>query len=57
MTSGLYKYIVFEPVERSTGKVYDQPCHRIMGRHDRLPATDWVAGNHWCVPLYYRPDG
>jgi len=55
MTSGLYKYIVFEPVERSTGKVYDQPCHRIMGHHDRLPATDWVAENHWCVPLYYRP--
>src|SRR3954469_2228643 len=28
MTSGLYKYIVFDPVERSTGKVYDNPCHR-----------------------------
>ena len=57
MTSGLYKYIVFEEIERSTGKVYDQPCHRIMGHPDRLPATDWVAANHWCVPLYYRPDG
>ena len=55
MTSGLYKYIVFDPVERSTGKVYDQPCHRILGHHDALPNTDWVAGNHWCVPLYYRP--
>ena len=21
-----------------------------------LPNTDWVAENHWCVPLYYRPD-
>ena len=20
-----------------------------------LPNTDWVAENHWCVPLYYRP--
>ena len=57
MTSGLYKYIVFDPIERSTGKVYDEPCHRIMGRHDVLPATDWVAENHWCAPLYYRPDG
>jgi dTDP-4-amino-4,6-dideoxygalactose transaminase len=55
MTSGLYKYIVFSPIDRSTGKVYDQPCHRIMGTGDVLPNTDWVAENHWCVPLYYRP--
>jgi len=55
MTSGLYKYIVFEPIERSTGKVYDEPCHRIMGHQVDLPNTDWVAENHWCVPLYYRP--
>jgi dTDP-4-amino-4,6-dideoxygalactose transaminase len=55
MTSGLYKYIVFEPIERSTGKVYDQPCHRITGDPVDLPNTDWVARNHWCVPLYYRP--
>ena len=55
MTSGLYKYIVFQPIERSTGKVYDQPCHRIMGRHVDLPNSDWVGQNHWCVPLYYRP--
>ena len=55
MISGLYKYIVFDPVERSTGKVYDEPCHRILGTGDDLPNTDWVAANHWCVPLYYRP--
>jgi dTDP-4-amino-4,6-dideoxygalactose transaminase len=55
MTSGLYKYIVFEPIERSTGKVYDMPCHRITGSSADLPNTDWVAQNHWCVPLYYRP--
>jgi|SRR5437763_11332049 len=57
MVSGLYKYIVFDPAERSTGKVYDQPCHRIMGTGDELPNSDWVAGHHWCVPLYYRPAG
>jgi perosamine synthetase len=57
MTSGLYKYIVFDAIERSTGRVYDEPCHRIMGRHDDLPNSDWVAGHHWCVPLYYRPEG
>lgn len=56
MISGLYKYIVFDPVDNSTGKVYDQPCHRIMGTGDDLPDTDWAARNHWCVPLYYRPE-
>ena len=56
MTSGLYKYIVFDPIERSTGKVYDEPCHRIMNTGDELPNTDWVAANHWCVPLYYAPE-
>ena len=55
MYSGLYKYIVFEPIERSTGKVYDLPCHRVTGSSVDLPNTDWVARNHWCVPLYYQP--
>ena len=57
MVSGLYKYIVFSPIERSTGKVYAEPCHRIMHTPDDLPNTDWVAENHWCVPLYYHPAG
>ena len=56
MVSGLYKYIVFEPIERSTGKVYDEPCHRVLGHSVDLPNSDWVAENHWCVPLYYRPE-
>ena len=55
MLSGLYKYIVFQPLERSTGKVYDAPCHRLMGHHVDLPNSDWVAENHWCAPLYYQP--
>ena len=55
MVSGYYKYIVFEPIARSTGKVYDAPCHRIMGHAVDLPNSDWVAENHWCEPLYYRP--
>ena len=57
MVSGYYKYIVFDPIERSTGKVYAEPCHVIMGTQDRLPNTEWVAENHWCVPLYYARDG
>ena len=56
MESGLYKYIVFDWLERSTGRVYDEPCHRILGHHVELPNTDWVARNHSCVPLYYRPE-
>ncbi|MCW2968107.1 MAG: DegT/DnrJ/EryC1/StrS aminotransferase [Solirubrobacteraceae bacterium] len=56
MVSGLYKYIVFDPIEKSSGKVYDQPCHRIMGTGDDLPNADWVAEHHWCVPFYYRPE-
>ena len=56
MTSGYYKYVVFDPIEKSTGKVYDQPCHRIMKRPCELPNSDWVAENHWCAPLYYKGD-
>jgi perosamine synthetase len=56
MVSGLYKYIVFDWLERSTGRVYDEPCHRILGHQVELPNSDWVALNHSCVPLYYRPN-
>ena len=55
MISGFYKYIVFDWLERSTGRVYDEPCHRILGHDVDLPNSDWVARNHSCVPLYYRP--
>ena len=54
MISGYYKYIVFDPIEKSTGKVYDQLCHKIMGKDYELPGSDWVTENHWCVPLYYK---
>ncbi|MGB9185483.1 MAG: DegT/DnrJ/EryC1/StrS family aminotransferase [Solirubrobacteraceae bacterium] len=57
MISGLYKYVVFDWLERSTGRVYDEPCHRIMGHDVSMPNSDWVAENHSCVPLYYRPAG
>ena len=54
MVSGYYKYIIFDLIEKSTGKVYEDPCHKIMGDDVDLPNTDWVSQNHWCVPLYYR---
>jgi dTDP-4-amino-4,6-dideoxygalactose transaminase len=56
MVSGYYKYIVFNQIKKSTGKVYDQPCHKIMDRSYDLTNTDWIAQNHWCVPLYYKGD-
>ncbi|MGI8863969.1 MAG: DegT/DnrJ/EryC1/StrS family aminotransferase [Solirubrobacteraceae bacterium] len=56
MVSGLYKYVVFDWLERSTGRVYDEPCHRILGHQVELPNCDWVARHHSCVPLYYRPE-
>ncbi|MDD5656543.1 MAG: DegT/DnrJ/EryC1/StrS family aminotransferase, partial [Elusimicrobia bacterium] len=54
MKSGYYKYIVFEPIPKSTGKVYEQPCHDILKRKCDLPNTEWVSKNHWCAPLYYK---
>lgn len=54
MISGYYKYIVFEEIEKSTGKVYDEPCHKIMKHNIELRNTDWVAKNHWCLPIYYN---
>jgi len=57
MVSGLYKYIVFDPLEASTGKVYAEPCHRLLSHTVDLPNTDWVAEHHWCAPLYYHGGG
>ena len=54
MVSGYYKYIVFDEIPNSTGKVYDAPCHRILNHSVDLPDTDWVASHHWCVPIYYQ---
>jgi len=54
MISGYYKYIIFDEIKKSTGKVYDEPCHRILNHDVDLPNSDWVAKNHWCVPIYYN---
>jgi dTDP-4-amino-4,6-dideoxygalactose transaminase len=55
MISGYYKYIVFDEIEKSTGKVYEEQCHRILKHDVDLPNSDWAAKNHWCVPIYYDP--
>jgi len=56
MISGLYKYIVFTPIQNSTGKVYDRLCHTIMKQPGCYPNAEWITQNHWCVPLYYNPE-
>ena len=43
MVSGYYKYIVFDELQKSTGKVYDEPCHKIMKHDVKLPNTDWIS--------------
>ncbi len=54
MISGYYKYIIFDKIDNSTGKVYDELCHQIMKHKISLPNAEWVANNHWCAPLYYK---
>lgn len=54
MKSGYYKYVVFDPIQNSTGKVYETPCHVILKRKNNLPNTEWVSKNHWCAPIYYK---
>ena len=57
MKSGYYKYIVFEQLDRSSGKVYEQPCHTIWKHDVELPNTEWIADHHWCVPISYPRNG
>ena len=54
MISGYYKFIVFDKINNSTGKVYDIGCHKIFKENVKLENTDWVNNNHWCVPIYYK---
>jgi len=54
MISGYYKFIVFNEINNSTGKVYDIGCHKIFNENVTLENTDWVNKNHWCVPIYYK---
>ncbi len=54
MISGYYKFIVFDEINNSTGKVYDIGCHKIFNENVKLDNTDWVNNNHWCVPIYYK---
>lgn len=54
MVSGYYKFIVFDEINYSTGKVYNIGCHKIFKENINLVNTDWINKNHWCVPIYYK---
>ena len=54
MISGYYKFIVFNKIDNSTGKVYEKGCHKIFGEKIKLKNTEWINKNHWCVPVYYK---
>ena len=46
---------------RPDREVDRQGLRRAVPPHPRAPTStcrtrDWVAENHWCVPLYYRPE-
>ena len=54
MVSGLYKYIVFDWLEQSTGRVYDEPCHRHPGP-SRRSAEHRLGGEEPFVPAAVLP--
>lgn len=56
MTSGYYKYIVFDtPLKEETGKVFGPGDlgHRIAGVDADVPNSIWVTEHHKCAPIYY----
>lgn len=61
MTSGYYKYIVFEEPDLAevTGQVFgpNDLCHVIDGEEVELPNSEWIVHHHQCPPVYYGWDG
>jgi len=60
---GTYRRFISEIAMRSGGQrlvlwkgesQVDRTIHVGPTMIDDLPNTDWVAQNHWCVPLYYK---
>jgi dTDP-4-amino-4,6-dideoxygalactose transaminase len=44
-----------ELLDPSHASRLELPEGMLSGLGVDLPNSDWVAENHWCVPLYYRP--
>ena len=56
MTSGYYKYIVFDyDLKAETGKVFSQTDFgpEIENIEYDLPNSRWIAEHHKCPPIYY----
>ena len=56
MISGYYKYIVFGyELTEKTGQVFGKNDlgYRIEGKDIILENSEWIAGSHACVPIYY----
>ncbi len=59
MTSGYYKYIVFDyELKEVTGKVFgpNDLGYRVEGLDMELPNSEWVTRHHKCAPMYYGWD-
>ena len=56
MTSGYYKYIVFDTdLKEETGQVFgiNDLGHKIDKSDCVLPNSEWAAQHHTCPPIYY----
>ena len=56
MTSGYYKYIVFDyDLREVTGQVFgpNDLGYRIEGLNMELINSEWVTQHHKCAPIYY----
>lgn len=59
MTSGYYKYIVFDQtLAEETGKVFkcSDQCHEIEHVKVELPNCKWIGEHHSCLPIYVNWD-
>jgi dTDP-4-amino-4,6-dideoxygalactose transaminase len=57
MTSGYYKYIVFDKIKKGvTGKVYGELCHEIMKSGEKLSNSSWIKTNHSCIDINYASE-
>ncbi len=56
MQSGYYKYIIFgskNKIKQTTGLVFEDLCHNLMGVKGNFPNAQWLSKNHKCLPIYY----
>jgi len=52
----MYIDLFRHPELHNFNKIPSRGLKRSVKKYYELPNTDWVAENHWCVPLYYKGD-